>query len=116
MNNAIKILLEEIEKEATDGYQTSIPEQALDSLKDVKILAKQALQAMEPKENDSVEAVIENFFDGFKREALLKFAAGRREHGDDYKGLDFTGAIMEEVLDIINYHCMNYYTNGKRVN
>lgn len=49
---------------------------------------------------------IEKFCDDLKAKLIAKFEKGAKEHGNEWRNVDITKEISQEIFDIINYHCM----------
>lgn len=64
---------------------------------------------------DKYEQAISDYCDNLKSRLLEKYAKGKHEHGDLDAGnpIDCSREIIEEVLDIINYHLIDKVQEAK---
>lgn len=66
---------------------------------------------------DPCEQEIINFCEILKKKLLSKYRKGKEEHGNQWRNVDIPKEIGQEILDIINYHCMGlaqeYYEDDK---
>lgn len=52
---------------------------------------------------------IVKFCDELKEKLLAKFDRGAVEHGSDISGLDYDKEISQEIMDLINFVCMEKF-------
>ena len=60
---------------------------------------------------DQYEQEISKWCEELKFELLYKYRKGKSEHGGEPTKIDCDKEMAQEIMDIINYHCISLVNN-----